>query len=197
MAEQVGPSAGLPKAGRPRDPDADRRILEATLQLVSERGYASLRVTDIADRAGVSKATMYRRWSSKAHLAVAAVRSLPTRADIDTGDLREDLGSIVGEFAEMFVTTPLSSVLPALVVEASRDPELALALEPLRNERTRPIIVALQRGLARGEIAPTLDLDFAVSLVTGPVLARLFLGDSIEDGFVVQVVDAAVRALAP
>jgi AcrR family transcriptional regulator len=196
MPEHARQHAGLPKTGRPRDPDADRRILEATLQLVSERGYESLRVTDIADRAGVSKATMYRRWSSKAHLAVAAVRSLPNSSEIDTGDLRKDLGSIVEEFAKMFVTTPLSSVLPALVVEASRDPELALALEPLRDERTRPIIVALQRGLARGEIAPTLDLDFAVSLVTGPVLARLFLGDSIEDGFAQRVADAAVRSLA-
>ncbi len=198
MSERSGSpeGAGPARTGRPRDPGADRRILDATLRLVSERGYAGLRVSEIADRAGVGKATIYRRWSSKAHLVVAAVRSLPAMPDVDSGDLVKDLVSIMGGFVEVFVSTPLSSVLPALVVEAARDPELALAMEPLRRERTRPILVALERGRERGDIDARADADFALALITGPVLARLLLGGEAPPRFVEQVITAAVGALA-
>ncbi|MBW2424690.1 MAG: helix-turn-helix transcriptional regulator, partial [Deltaproteobacteria bacterium] len=62
-------------AGRPRDPAADEAIIGATLELIAESGFDGLRVSDVADRARVSKATMYRRWPTKHDLVLAALRT--------------------------------------------------------------------------------------------------------------------------
>jgi AcrR family transcriptional regulator len=79
-------------AGRPRDPELDRRIAQAALDLFADAGWAGFAMEAVARRAGVGKATVYLRWSSKEALLTDAVTLLLARvADVDTGTLRGDL----------------------------------------------------------------------------------------------------------
>src|SRR5262245_53313353 len=84
-------SISAPSAGRPRSEEAHRAILDATLALLVEVGYSGLTVEGIAQRAGVGKATIYRRWASKLPLVIEAFGQLPGFEDADTGDLATDL----------------------------------------------------------------------------------------------------------
>ena len=77
--------------GRPRDPETEQRILDAALRLLAEEGYSRMSLDGVAAEAGVSKPTIYRRWSSKADLATAALRG------IQTAEPRPDTGSTVGD----------------------------------------------------------------------------------------------------
>src|SRR5215467_9626364 len=101
--------------GRPRDPSADRAILEATLTLLAEQGYAELVLLDVAKRAGVSTATLYRRWPSKAPLVLDALRTLILTVPLpDTGGTRQDLIVFLTERMQTFGSPLLKQVLPAL-----------------------------------------------------------------------------------
>ena len=99
---QGGPASALtrpgstPKRGRPRDPDADGRILAAASALILLRGFDSMTVDEVASTAGVGKATVYRRWSRKEDLAVAAMERLyrDEMPPPDTGSIRGDLQAI-------------------------------------------------------------------------------------------------------
>ncbi|HSD79712.1 MAG TPA: helix-turn-helix domain-containing protein, partial [Solirubrobacteraceae bacterium] len=79
------------RPGRPRDPDADARIMRAALELAADGGLRGLRMEAVAARAGVGKATLYRRWSSKQTLLADAIRAAAREIDPpDLGSVRED-----------------------------------------------------------------------------------------------------------
>src|SRR5437764_7831052 len=92
----VAPAAGK-RGGRPRSEEADRAIVQATVDALVTEGYAGLSIEGVAARAGVGKATIYRRYASKAELLVEAVSERACIDDVlpDTGDLRADLTSIM------------------------------------------------------------------------------------------------------
>ena len=79
------------QAGRPRSDEAHRAILEATLELLAEAGFSDLTVEGVAARAGVGKATIYRRWPSKLHMVVEAFSELPGLEEVDSGSVAQDL----------------------------------------------------------------------------------------------------------
>ena len=82
------------RPGRPRDPSYDRAILDATLQILNDKGYAGLTIDGVAARTGVGRPTIYRRWSSKPALAIAALAESPGLSPVpDTGAVRDDLAS--------------------------------------------------------------------------------------------------------
>jgi AcrR family transcriptional regulator len=91
-----------PRLGRPRDPSRDEAICEATLALFAEEGYAGVSIEGVAARAGVGKATIYRRFSSKEQLVVEAMRVGCHLTDHlpDTGDLRADLTSMLQKLVD-------------------------------------------------------------------------------------------------
>jgi AcrR family transcriptional regulator len=181
--------------GRPRDPNAGRAIIRATLELIRERGYAGLRVAEVAERAGVSKATLYRRWSSKTELVVAALHSSPPLEPIDSGDLRADLVALARQFLSIVESTPLAGLLAALAAERQRDPAVASLLDPFVRDRTRPLLEALQRAVARGEVPPTADLESGAALVGGPVITRVLFGGPTDPASIARIVDLAVAGL--
>src|SRR6476469_942872 len=110
--------------GRPRDPATDRAILTATLAVVAEQGYTHLALTEVAKRAGVSTATLYRRWPSKAPLVLDALRTLILTVPLpDTGETRQDLIVFLTERMQTFGSPLLKQVLPALVAEGQRNPD--------------------------------------------------------------------------
>ena len=88
--------------GRPRSEEAHQAILDATLALLGEVGYSALTVEGVAQRAGVGKATIYRRWSSKLPLVVEAFGALPGFEDVDAGSLERDLKETLKKYLEAF-----------------------------------------------------------------------------------------------
>lgn len=183
--------------GRPRDPDVDQAIIAATLEIISEGGYAGLRVADVAKRAGVSKPTMYRRWPSKTDLVIAALQTTPPLDRVDTGSLRTDLLALLKQFLSVAESAPLAGLLAALAAERQRMPHLADVLDPFVAERNRAFIQVFQRAVARGEVDPDSDLNLAASFVAGPVLIRLFFGGATDSETVERLVEMTVRSIEP
>ena len=183
-------------AGRPRSEEAHQAILDATLALLAEVGFSALTVEGVAGRAGVGKATIYRRWPSKLPLVVEAFGGLPSFEDADTGALETDLKAMLRSYLELFNKTPLAAVLPALASERAHDPALAELFDPVLLQRRSPLVHALERAVARGEVAPDLDLDLAADLIVGPIAVRLFFtGRKIHAKLVDPMVDLALQGI--
>ena len=194
-------SNGGTSAGRPRSEVAHQAILDATLELLAEVGFSALTVEGVAQRAGVGKATIYRRWPSKLPLVVEAFGELPAFEDVDTGSLDRDLKAMLTQYLKSFLSTPLATVYPSLAAERRHNPELGALLDPLLRNRRKPLDAALRRALARGELAEGLDLELASDLIVGPVAVRLFFrGTQIKPDMVGPMVDMAldgIRRRAP
>jgi len=189
------PESG-PSAGRPRSEEAHQAILDATLELLSEVGFSALTVEGVASRAGVGKATIYRRWASKLPLVVEAFGGLPALEDVDTGSVERDLKTMLRAYMELFHKTPLGTVVPSLAGERFHNQGLAKSFEPVMKDRRQPLVRALQRGVARGELSPDLDVELAADLVVGPIAVRLFFtGRALHPDIVEPIVDLALAGL--
>lgn len=185
-----------PSAGRPRSEEAHQAILNATLELLVEVGFSALTVEGVASRAGVGKATIYRRWPSKLPLVVEAFGQLPGFEDADTGDLAGDLKKMLRGYLDAFNSTPLSAVLPSLAGERTHNPELSQLFGPVSKDRRRPLVKAFERAVARGEVAADLDLDLAADLVVGPIAVALFFkGGRLNQKMVGPMVDLALAGI--
>jgi AcrR family transcriptional regulator len=187
---------GPSRPGRKRDATRDVAILEATLTVLAEAGYERMTTDAVAACAGVSKATMYRRWPSKAQLVVDAVESLredsPAGA-ADTGDLASDLLSLVdgndhGAHALKFrLVTGLISALP-------HDADLLAAVQRrIVQPRSAAIRVAVEREQARGGISSDRDPDMLAAVVAAMVTYRLFVtGERVDAAFMRSLVDGVL-----
>ncbi|MGI9592122.1 MAG: TetR/AcrR family transcriptional regulator [Myxococcota bacterium] len=190
-------NGGPQAAGRPRSEEAHQAILNATLELLVEVGFSALTVEGVASRAGVGKATIYRRWPSKLPLVVEAFGQLPGFEEIDTGDVAEDLKQMLRGYIQVFNATPLASVLPSLAGERSHNPELSELFDPVSRQRRQPLRRALERGVERGELPRDLDLELAADLVVGPIAVALFFkGGKLSPRMVGPIVDMALRGLS-
>ncbi len=189
-------SSDSSSAGRPRSEEAHQAILDATLELLVEVGFSALTVEGVANRAGVGKATIYRRWTSKLPLIVEAFGQLPGFEDRDTGALADDLKQMLRRYLEVFNSTPLSAVLPSLAGERFHNPELSVLFEPVSVDRRRPLLAAFERARQRGEIPEDVDLELAADLVVGPIAVTLFFkGGRIKPEMVGPMVDLALRGI--
>jgi AcrR family transcriptional regulator len=188
------PSTG--STGRPRSEEAHRAILEATLDLLVEVGFSALTVEGIAQRAGVGKATIYRRWSSKLPLVVEAFSELPGFQEVDTGSLERDLKETLKSYLETLNASSLAAVFPSLAGERAHNPELAKLIEPVARGRREPFVRIFERARKRGEIPPDLDIDLAADLVLGPISVMLFSrGGTPTPKMVGPIVDLALRGI--
>jgi AcrR family transcriptional regulator len=160
--------------GRPRSEEAHQAILDATLELLVEVGFSALTVEGVAQRAGVGKATIYRRWASKLPLVVEAFGRLPGFEEVDTGSLDVDLKETLKSYLQVFHSTSLGAVFPSLAGERSHNPELSKMLEPVTKSRREPFVRIFERARARGEIADDVDVNLAADLVVGPISVALF-----------------------
>jgi AcrR family transcriptional regulator len=187
---------GTPSAGRPRSEEAHQAILDATLGLLAEVGFSALTVEGVASRAGVGKATIYRRWASKLPLVVEAFGGLPALEDADTGSVERDLKTMLRAYLELFHKTPLGAVIPSLAGERAHNPELSKIFDPVMKGRRQPLVRALQRGVARGELPRDLDVELGADLVVGPIAVRLFFtGRPLQPDLVEPMVDLALAGL--
>ena len=186
--------------GRPRDERADRAILMATLELMAKKGAHDLRMDDVARRAGVGKATIYRRYRSKDELITAAVAQLVSEIAVpDTGSTRADLQALMRGAVDVYRGSLEAAVMPSLVEAMSRDAELArLVREEFLARRRAALQEVLERGIERGDLRRDLDIDLALDVLGGPLFYRLLItGGPIDEQLAQGVVELILRGFAP
>ncbi|HEV7581818.1 MAG TPA: TetR/AcrR family transcriptional regulator [Mycobacterium sp.] len=178
---------------RSRDPG----ILNAALAALAEHGYQATNMNDVAARAGVGKAAIYRRWSSKAALITDAL--VYWRPDLmsdeapDTGSLTGDFEFLVERAARNDDNLISNDLVLRVAVEAAHDPELATALDDLILRRGRRMISAiLKQAAARGEISGDRDWSLVTDVITAMGLMRVISGQTVDAQFVRQVIDTLV-----
>ena len=160
--------------GRPRDPGTDDRITRAAAELLLQRGFDRTTVDDVAARAGVGKATVYRRWPSKEDLAVAAMETLYSSEmpEPDTGSIRTDLATSYRAVLT-FVNTPEGEAyLRTSIAESVRDGRIAALYRSSTERREQQSRATFEKAIARGEVRPDIDVDAAVQWLGGLLAIR-------------------------
>lgn len=185
------------RRGRPRSSECDEAILAAALRLLEEVGYVRMSMEGVASTAGVSKPTIYLRYSSKAELVAAAMERLHIRtAPVPTGDLRADLVALLALMRANADRVSVMSLVGTCLAEQEHTPELL----PLYRERTlgprrRQLRAILERARSEGGLSPAVDLDTVVDMLMGAYHARFLSGEPFPEGWEERVVDAILDGL--
>ncbi len=197
------PTTRAPKRAAGRwDPTLEATILDATLAAVTELGYDRMTMDDLAARAGVGKAAIYRRWSSKGEVVAQAIahwrRSLGTPPAPDTGSLRGDLDALVDAVPDYDANDiDTIRVVVGVATAAMRDPVLSAALDDLVLSVPRQVLRSiLDRAVARGEVSMARDLTLLPDAVLGLNILRMISGRPIDRIYVRRVLDDVVLPLA-
>jgi AcrR family transcriptional regulator len=169
-----------------------KAVLDATLAELGEVGYAALRIDAVAERAGVNKTTVYRRWGTKAALVATAFTE--HRADIapppDTGNLRNDLIALLKETARGIQTPWIAMLLREVGPRSTQTDGVHEVLDKIWPERFRVSRVIFERAIERGELPADADPDFLVEAISAPLYFRwLLLGRPLSDAFLVRTAD--------
>lgn len=183
--------------GRPRNAQADEAILDAVLaMLAAGQSFAAISIEAVAAKAGVGKATIYRRWPNKEALLIDAVSSMK-------GPLPEPAGESVRDDLIMLVQANRSggaqrygAVTACLLPELLKDDELRdmyfKVIEP-RREVTRQV---LRRGIETGELRPDLDIELTALMISGPSMLQNMLNWHPKipaEGFAERLIDAVLN----
>ena len=184
-------SSDAAKRGRPRSDDVERAILSAASDLLMERGLDAMTIEEVAARACVGKASIYRRWSTKGSLALDAflVDYLAQQPVVDTGVLEDDLREALSLLSAAVVGTAMGRALVGIIAEAQNDDDLAQGwidrvLAPAREQYR----VMLDRAIERGEIPVGSDVDVIMDLLYGAAYHRLLQGHlAIDAEFIARV----------
>ena len=186
--------------GRPREARADRAIITAALELMAEHGLHALRMDDVADRAGVGKATIYRRYRSKDQLVTDAVGALVSEIEIpDSGSTRDDLLALMRDAVELYSGSLAAKLMPTVVDEMSRNAELAtVARDRFLTGRRTALQAVFDRGVRRGDLRSDLDVSLALDVLAGPLFYRLMVtGGPIDERLAENIVELILRGFAP
>ncbi|MER6594388.1 TetR/AcrR family transcriptional regulator [Micromonospora purpureochromogenes] len=195
-------TADAPRSpGRPRSVRADEAIIEATLDLLAEGStIEALSIEAIASRAGVGKATIYRRWPGKDALLLDALRRLKGILPQPAGhSVRDDLVLIVGAVGHN-IDPRAAKIMPCLVPEVNRSPDHFQLYQNIIEPRRQLMREVLRRGIRAGELRADLDVEVTMALLTGPMLIQRMLrwhpelDDLILPERVVDTVLAGIRA---
>ena len=157
--------------GRPRDPAVREAIASACRELIPEVGYSGLTIEAVAERAGVGRPTVYRRWPSKAHMVWDVLFTTPEDATVigDTADLRADIELWVQSTVEFFAQPEVSRAFPGLLAEQSVEISWH---SHLRDPVRKRVLARLGRAVAAGELRADVDVAAIFDLVTGFAIYR-------------------------
>lgn len=187
-----------PKLGRKRDHTRDPEILDAALEVLAETGYDGMTIDMVAARAKAGKATLYRRWASKAELVIDAVACMK-KGDLvhselpDTGTLRGDLVAMIKPHSIEDGEKKLQ-IMAGLMSMLSREPELAEAANAAIVEpRAAVNRVLMHRAIERGEISADCDID-TLSLISPSMAAYrvLILRKPVDRAFLISLIDGVI-----
>jgi AcrR family transcriptional regulator len=184
--------------GRPRNEEADREIIAATLRLLAEQGYERTSVEAVAAEADVTRATVYRRYPSKSELVCAALGAYPDIRDLtEPTDVRDFLVHAMTAFRDGVRECDGVAICSTLYLNRHQHPEMLeefarRVVEP-RQARVRAVLDA---GVERGSLRPGLDTGMIVSMLFGAGISRMLIGDDLPETWPQQVVDAVWPMLA-
>lgn len=182
---------------RPRvEGDRETEVLDAAVRVLAEVGYDRLTMDNVAMEARASKATLYRRWQNKASLVVDAVsraKGMPAAEPPSTGSLRGDLVETWCGHSGWSSSLPMS-VMCGLMTALHTDEELGTAFRAgFLGPRVAQARQIFEAARDRGEIAEGVDLDLVMSVLPAVcVQQELLLNQSVDDAFVIKVIDSVV-----
>jgi AcrR family transcriptional regulator len=202
LASQGTADAGTAtrRPGRPRSERADRAIIDAALSLFAENGAEGLCIEKVAARAGVGKATIYRRWPGKEDLLLDAIASLKEPLPEPAGlSVREDLILLLGAMRKEHADPRRAREFALLLGEGAKYPRLmARYQENVVGPRREVIRSVLRRGMATGELRDDFDVEAALFMLTGAVIVRGKADpESFPPEYVERVVDELLYGLLP
>jgi AcrR family transcriptional regulator len=192
-------AVGYRPPGRPRDTRCDQAIIAATLHALASSGFTGLSMEAVAARAGVGKATVYRRWPTKEALVTDALATLAdTSEPVDTGSLRDDLVAWLNTVRRHNLQTLSGRIMPRLLAERDTHPDLfdtyrQRVLAPSREQ----VAAVLRRGVASGELDSDVDIDLVTDMLVGPVTYRQYTSGSqeVNTGRIGAVVDTVLEGI--
>lgn len=171
----VAPAPGR-RQGRPRDPAVDEAIIAAVYDLIAENGFAGFTVEAVAARAGVGKATIYRRWPTREELVVAAAeRILVDEEPPDTGTLRGDLIEWYWQRHRTGNRGGQGRLVGQVIIEAAVNPDLKRWLQSFHQGRRDAVSTMVDRARERGECGPV-DPGMVLHLISGALIHRSLFG---------------------
>jgi AcrR family transcriptional regulator len=198
VTELVASLSTTPGRGRPRSTAADLAIVHATIEILLQDGYDGLTMAGVAQRAGVSTATLYRRYESKIDLVVGCITTLKDEfhEPVDTGSLAGDIRALVLEGCAAF-TSATAGLMKALIGEVQRNPELGEAVrERTLSQRNDHGLRLIELAVERGEIPPPADPELALQMIMGPFVFRsLVTGEPVDGDFADHLCALALRML--
>jgi AcrR family transcriptional regulator len=187
--------------GRPRRASARKAIVDAALELLAERGFQAATIEAIAERAGVGRNTIYRRWTSKEELIVDALDELV--ADLDAQD-GEDVYALlldwVRDFARVFGDPLYGRILPVVLGELQRNPAFArVYVERVVQPRYSALVGVLRRAVERGELRADADVEQIADLLAAPPFVRFLpVGlPPVTEHYAEELLDTIWRGIAP
>jgi AcrR family transcriptional regulator len=185
------------RLGRPRDARVDGAVMEAARSLLAEKGFAGTTVEAIASRAGVGKATIYRRWPTREALLLAVTTAdLPDIPTPDTGDLRQDLRLIFTTLAEQIRVAGPASYLGDLIGESTRNPAMRKDFQAMIQQRRSLCADVVAQARKRGEVRKSIDPDLVLDLISGSIFYRkLFSDEEADAAYVEQAIDAVLDGI--
>ncbi len=184
--------------GRPRSPETRAKILKAAYEMLNEVGFMDLTIEGVAARAEVGKPTIYRRWKTKAALAMDAFLEAvnPELAFPDTGKAKKDFREQMQKIVKL-MNSPRGEVLASVIGCGQADEELIAAfrenwLTPRREDAKR----IFQRGVERGELREGIDAEIAIDALYSPLFYRLLLKHQpLTKNFVNELVDLVMEGI--
>jgi AcrR family transcriptional regulator len=188
----------VPARGRPRDAALDRRIAEAALDVLADSGIAAFTIEAVAHRAGVGKATIYRRYDGRDDVLAAALDQLrdDTPAARSEGSSRERL-----EAALDFIRSPMTStrggrVMAQVISAGAQHPDFLATYDRVLAPRRQMLLGILRDGVSEGWVDPDADLDAVVTLLVGPMIfLKVWHGTPVASVSTEQILDLALRGV--
>jgi AcrR family transcriptional regulator len=198
----VGPASDTSdsrvRVGRPRDPQIDAAVLDATLTVLDESGYGGLTLEQVARRAGTTKPAIYRRWSTRQQLVLAALRTrLGDTGAPDTGCTLCDVDECLKVFVATYRRMP-PDVLGPLFADCANDPSLQAQFRTTLFDPPRATVKeALDRAYERGHLRDNIDRELIVDLIGSLVHYRvLFRHAGTTDDEIERVVETLMQGIA-
>jgi AcrR family transcriptional regulator len=186
--------------GRPRSEEARLAILRSTLKILEKHGFADLTIEDVAARAGVGKATVYRWWPNKAALIADAFAGSTTRSlhFPDTGSVRSDMSQQMRQLVKIF-RSRRGRIVSAILAAGQSDRDLIAAFRKrFMMPRRQEAYATLRRGIARGELRKDMDLDLLLDSLYGPIYMRFLIRhDKMTPDFIDRLCELVLGGAQP
>lgn len=184
--------------GRPRDPGSDEAILASTRECMAREGYGRMTLDIVAKLAGVTKPTIYRRWPTKADLAVAAIRDLVIRDPPFSDNVQTDLLTIMSSVRRGWIEEGTVALLGSMFPEHHHNPRFVeLLREQAIQTRRNQIETVLRRGQENGQVREDLDVPVVIDFLLGSFLSRHMAGITIPEQWPKRVVTTAMASISP